>query len=43
MTANMTTGEDDKAEADLYTMDDDKSDVKVSLRPPSSLSLVFSS
>ena len=26
MTANMTTGEDDKDEANLYIMDDDKSD-----------------
>lgn len=26
MAANMTTGDDDKDDADLYTMDDDKSD-----------------
>ena len=26
MAANMTTGDDDKDDADLYTMDDDKND-----------------
>lgn len=33
MTANMTTGDDDKDEADLYTMDDDKSDGEGVLMP----------
>ena len=33
MTANMTTGDDDKDEADLYTMDYDKSDGESVLMP----------
>jgi transcription factor IIIB 90 kDa subunit len=33
MTANMTTGDDDKDDADLYTMDDDKSDGEGVLMP----------
>jgi len=33
MTANMTTGDDDKDEADLFTMDDDKSDGEGVLMP----------
>lgn len=33
MAANMTTGDDDKDEADLYTMDDDKSDGEGVLMP----------
>ena len=33
MAANMTTGDDDKDDADLYTMDDDKNDGEGDLMP----------
>ena len=33
MVTNMTTGDDDKDDADLYTMDDDKSDGEGVLMP----------
>ena len=33
MAANMTTGDDDKDDADLYTMDDDKNDGEGVLMP----------
>ena len=32
--ANMTTGDDDKDDADLYTIDDDKNDVEGDLTMP---------